>query len=72
MPSVKLPRVMDIPLRGATAAVVGATGAIGQVCAELLAEDVERLYLIGRRQDALEELRDRLQVQARASTWSVS
>ncbi|HVF25178.1 MAG TPA: hypothetical protein VNA23_04770 [Anaerolineales bacterium] len=57
--------VMDIPLRGTTAAVVGATGAIGQICAELLAEDVERLYLIGRRQDALEELHDRLQVQAR-------
>jgi predicted amino acid dehydrogenase len=58
--------VMDIPLRGATAAVVGATGAIGQVCAELLAEDVERLYLIGRRQAALEELRDRLIPRARA------
>jgi fatty aldehyde-generating acyl-ACP reductase len=58
--------VMDIPLGGATAAVVGATGAIGQVCAELLAEDVERLYLIGRRQAALEELRDRLQAQGRA------
>lgn len=58
--------VMDIPLKTATAAVVGATGAIGQVCAELLADDVERLYLIGRRQDALEELRDRLQVHARA------
>ena len=59
-------RVMDIPLRGATAAVVGATGAIGQVCAEMLSDDVERLYLIGRRQDALEELRDRLKVQAGA------
>jgi fatty aldehyde-generating acyl-ACP reductase len=59
-------RVMDIPLQGATAAVVGATGAIGQVCAELLADDVERLYLIGRRQEALEELRDRLKVRARA------
>ena len=58
--------VMDIPLQTATTAVVGATGAIGQVCAELLAEDVERLYLIGRRQDALEELRDRLKVHARA------
>ncbi len=58
--------VMDIPLQTATAAVVGATGAIGQVCAELLAEDVERLYLIGRRQDKLEELRDRLKVRARA------
>src|SRR5512141_1080308 len=58
--------VMDIRLNTATAAVVGATGAIGQVCAELLADDVERLYLIGRREEALEELRDRLQVHARA------
>jgi predicted amino acid dehydrogenase len=53
-------RVMDIPIRGATAAVVGASGAIGQVCAELLAEDVERLYLIGRNQEKLEELRHKL------------
>ena len=59
-------RMMDIPLSSATAAVVGATGTIGQVCADLLADDVERLYLIGRRQDTLEELRDRLQVHARA------
>jgi predicted amino acid dehydrogenase len=58
--------VMEIPLGGASAAVVGATGAIGQVCAELLAEDVDRLYLIGRRQEALEELRDRLLGRARA------
>ena len=58
-------KVMDIPLKTATAAVVGATGAIGQVCAELLADDVERLYLIGRRQDKLEELRDRLKAQTR-------
>jgi fatty aldehyde-generating acyl-ACP reductase len=58
--------VMNIPLGGATAAVVGATGAIGRVCAELLADDVERLYLIGRRQSALEELRDRLKVRSRA------
>ena len=58
--------VMDIPLQSTTAAVVGATGAIGQVCSELLADDVERLYLIGRRQDALEELRDRLRAHARA------
>jgi len=59
-------RLMDIPLRSATAAVVGATGTIGQVCADLLADDVERLYLIGRRQEKLEELRDRLKVHARA------
>ena len=59
-------RVMDIPLKSATAAIVGATGAIGQVCADLLSDDVERLYLIGRRQDKLEELRDRLKVHARS------
>jgi predicted amino acid dehydrogenase len=59
-------RLMDIPLGTARAAVVGATGTIGQVCAEMIADDVDRLYLIGRRQDALEELRDRLKVHARA------
>lgn len=59
-------RLMNIPLAGATAAVVGATGAIGRVCAELLADDVQRLFLIGRREDKLEELRDRLKVGARA------
>jgi fatty aldehyde-generating acyl-ACP reductase len=58
--------VMEIPLQSATAAVVGATGAIGKVCAELLADDVGELYLIGRRTEALENLRDTLQGSARA------
>jgi len=58
-------RVMEIPLDTAAAAVVGATGTIGQVCAELLADDVERLYLIGRKQEKLEKLRDRLRLGAR-------
>lgn len=57
--------LMNIPLQNATVAVVGATGTIGQVCAELLADDVARLVLIGRRADPLEELRDRLKGQAR-------
>lgn len=52
--------LMDIPLKNADAAVVGATGAIGQVCAELLVDHVGRLALIGRRLDALESLRNRL------------
>jgi predicted amino acid dehydrogenase len=38
--------------------VVGASGTIGRICAELLAEDVERLYLIGRREEPLIELRE--------------
>ncbi len=49
-------RRMDIPLPQATAAVVGATGAIGRVCAQLLAADVPRLILVGRRADALEDV----------------
>jgi predicted amino acid dehydrogenase len=63
-------RLMEIPLDTATAAVVGATGAIGQVCAELLADDVERLYLIGRREQALEELRARLRGRSRAELFT--
>ncbi|MDX1378665.1 MAG: hypothetical protein R3307_07435 [Anaerolineales bacterium] len=59
-------RIMEIPLQETSAAVVGATGTIGQVCADFLADDVERLFLIGRRQDKLEELRDRLKIHARA------
>ncbi len=55
-------KVMDIPLEEAMLAVVGATGKIGQVCAELLVDDVARLILIGRRLEALEATRDRLRV----------
>jgi predicted amino acid dehydrogenase len=54
-------KVMEIPLKQATAAVVGATGSIGRLCAELLAEDVAELILIGRREAALEQLQARLE-----------
>jgi predicted amino acid dehydrogenase len=59
-------RIMDIPLKQATAAVVGATGSIGSICAELLADDVVELILIGRREQALVPLRDRSQGPGRA------
>jgi predicted amino acid dehydrogenase len=52
-------RQMDIPLHEAHAAVVGATGAIGSVCAEMLARDVAELWLIGRQPDRLETVRER-------------
>ena len=58
--------LMEISLQAATVAVVGANGAIGRVCAELLAEDVARLYLIGRREEALNELREQLSGPGRA------
>ena len=52
-------RQMDIPMRGASAAVVGATGAIGRVCAQILAREVADLRLIGRRADAVQAERER-------------
>lgn len=58
--------IMDISMPNATAAVVGATGAIGRVCAELLAGEVGRLLLIARDRTRLEELRTRLKSGARA------
>jgi fatty aldehyde-generating acyl-ACP reductase len=56
---------MGISLRNASAAIVGASGTIGRVCAELLAEDVARLYLIGRREGPLLELQEQLSGSAR-------
>ena len=51
-------RRMDMAMSGASAAVVGATGVIGRVCAQILAREVPELTLIGRRQDALEAVRE--------------
>ncbi len=48
--------VMEVDPAASTAAVMGATGSIGRICAHLLAEQVERLVLIGRRKDALAEI----------------
>lgn len=62
---------MGIVMREAVVAVVGATGTIGKTCAELLASESADLRLIGRRQDALDALRERcvgLGAQVSAST----
>ncbi|MFN2195475.1 MAG: polysaccharide biosynthesis protein [Anaerolineales bacterium] len=68
----KAARVMEIEAKTATAAVVGATGAIGQVCAELLAEQVQHLFLIGRREDRLQQMRQQLAVQGCAAVIDIS
>jgi predicted amino acid dehydrogenase len=57
---------MGIPLEAARAAVVGATGAIGSVCAELLAASVGSLVLIARDGRRLAELSERLTDGAKA------
>lgn len=59
-------KVMDIKMEEATVAVVGATGSIGRVCAELIAGEAARTLLIARDEQKLIALRDRLQVHARS------
>ncbi len=53
----KAAEIMAIDLSSVTLAVVGATGAIGAVAAELLAEDVPHIVLIGKRFDRLAEVK---------------
>lgn len=47
---------MNINPKQATAAVVGATGSIGRVCAQLLADRVARIMLVGRRVEVLQQV----------------
>ena len=61
--------VMDIKMEDATVAIVGATGAIGRVCAELLAGEAARTLLLARDEKKLEALRDRLQVKSRSELF---
>jgi len=59
-------KVMEIPMAEATVAVVGAAGAIGRVCAELLADDCAQALLLGRHIAPLEKLRQRISAQSTA------
>ncbi|MEB2286846.1 MAG: shikimate dehydrogenase [Anaerolineae bacterium] len=49
-------RRMGLRMDESTAAVVGATGAIGQVCAQILAREVAELILIGRHAETLADV----------------
>jgi predicted amino acid dehydrogenase len=51
---------MGIDIQQATVAVMGATGAIGQVCAEMMAAEGARLILIGRDENRLRDLAERI------------
>jgi predicted amino acid dehydrogenase len=53
-------RVMNIKIEEATVAIVGATGAIGRVCAELLAVEAARTFLVARDEKKLEALREKI------------
>lgn len=59
--------MMGRPLHDATVAVVGATGAIGKTCAEILARDAGELILVGRREDALHAVKERCKGRAKVT-----
>ena len=59
--------VMDIPIESATVAVVGATGAVGKTCAQMLSRESGQLLLVGRRLDALESVREQCEGSAQVS-----
>lgn len=54
-------RRMDINLAEATVGVVGAYGAIGTVCAEMLAADVKGMVLVGRNEAKLATLQKKVE-----------
>lgn len=54
-------RRMEIPQASASAAVVGATGSLGAVCAQMLARSVAEVLLVGRRSDRLAQVRERVE-----------
>jgi fatty aldehyde-generating acyl-ACP reductase len=51
-------KVMDIDMRSASVAVVGATGAVGKTSALMLAHECGKLTLVGKRLSALEAVRE--------------
>jgi fatty aldehyde-generating acyl-ACP reductase len=61
-------KVMDIDIAQATTAVVGATGAVGKTCAQMLSRESGRLLLVGRRLDALDAVRETCQGRAQIET----
>ena len=61
-------RQMGIDPHQATVAVVGASGAIGRACALHLASDAAHLILIGRRQEAVDKVREECSAPGRKIT----
>ncbi len=59
-------RLMELPIDRGTVAVVGATGAIGGVVAQMMAPRCARLLLVGRRRDRLEVVAARVRQQGEA------
>ncbi len=60
---LKAAQEMRIEPTNATAAVVGATGAIGKVCAQILGPQVGEMLLLGKRQEALQKVKTAVEQQ---------
>jgi predicted amino acid dehydrogenase len=61
--TLKAAQQMSINPTEATAAVVGATGSIGRVCAQLLGRYVAKMVLIGRRLETLKQIQKLVEMQ---------
>jgi len=66
--TLKAAAQMNIDPAQATAAVVGATGAIGRVCAQLLGPKVGEILLIGRNGEALQRVKTSVEVKGQLNT----
>ena len=69
--AIKAAHLMEIDLNRSVGAIVGASGAIGRVSAQLFAQYVPDLLLIGRRNNALNEVKCLIE-QANATNVTVS
>ena len=58
---LKAAELMEVDLPNAKLAIIGATGSIGAVCAEMMAPRVAAISLAGRNEERLTALRDRVQ-----------
>lgn len=75
--ALKAATLMGIDIKSSVLAVVGATGSIGSACAEVMADQVGEVILLGRDQNRLSELGDRIkskneQVKTSTSLSSIS
>ena len=60
--------LMSIDFSSATVAIVGATGAIGRVCASILSTEVDKLLLIGQTYEKLKNLQKEIIVHSKSNT----
>ena len=58
--------LMGVNIPSATATVIGATGSIGRICAQMLSRKVARLLLVGRDQTRLQQVAEQLSGSAQA------